>query len=188
MPIYEYYSPATNRIYSFLARGPDLAERVPRCPDDPALPLQRLVSGFAVTRRRSSGGDAEGAAADAAADDPAMARMLGEMEREMQGLDENNPDPRALARMLRKMADLGGGALPDQMEEVVRRLEAGEDPDAIGEELGDLDAAAMPGLDDDPGEDAGGLLPGLLRRARGRRRPRPAPSRDPQLYELAEYI
>ena len=52
------------------------------------------------------------------------------------GRDEN--DPRALGRMMRKMAGEAGETLDPQMEEMVRRLESGEDPEKIEESIGPL--------------------------------------------------
>jgi hypothetical protein len=62
-----------------------------------------------------------------------MESMAGEMG----GLEGDGPeDPRALARMLRKFGDATGLAAGPRMEEMLRRLEAGEDPDALEEEMG----------------------------------------------------
>jgi hypothetical protein len=43
-----------------------------------------------------------------------------------------------MARMMRKLFDTTGLPLGPNMEEAIRRMEAGEDPDKIEEELGDL--------------------------------------------------
>jgi hypothetical protein len=50
-------------------------------------------------------------------------------------MDEN--DPRAMARAVKKMTELAGEPVTPAMEEMIRRLEAGEDPDRIEEDLGD---------------------------------------------------
>ena len=49
MPIYEFYSPDTNKVYSFFARSLSLGQKVPRCPDKPGARMERMVSRFAVT-------------------------------------------------------------------------------------------------------------------------------------------
>ena len=77
-----------------------------------------------------------------------------------------------------KMADITGEKMPAVMEEMVGRLEAGEDPDKIEEEYGDL-----PELEDiasGAGDDSGSAR-SILRRFR-------RPVRDSQLYELRDYI
>jgi len=176
MPIYEYYSPDTNRIYSFYAKTLAQGKIVPRCPDDPRARMVKLVSSFAVSGSRRT----ESAAAPAGgggADDARMEAAMGAMEREFSSVDEN--DPRAMARMMRRMAELSGERLDGPMEEAVRKLEEGADPDALEEQLGEAFApegeAEMP-----PGHDP--VEPGG---ANPRRRPkiRTAPVRDPKLYD-----
>jgi hypothetical protein len=187
MPIYEFYCPANHRIYSFFARSMVSAESVPRCPDDPTLPMQRMVSGFAVTGRARE--QAETPAGDAA-DDPRMERMMAEMEREMGALDDDNPDPRAMARLMRKMADMSGEKMPESMEEMIRRLEAGEDPEALEEQFGALDDPDGMGGLDDPMGGAPPAAGAATDDASATRRPRRkgAPQRDPKLYELRDFL
>ena len=66
-----------------------------------------------------------------------MEQAMMEMERDFAGMDESNPDPRALARMMRKMSDLTGEKMPGTMEEMIQRMEAGEDPEKLEEEYGE---------------------------------------------------
>lgn len=174
MPIYEFYSPDTNRIYSFFARSISYADKIPRCPDKDGARMERMVSRFAFTgRAKEAGDDAPGES------DPRMERMMAEMEREMSGLDENNPDPRALGRMMRKMTEATGQAMPSEMEHMIRRLEAGEDPERLEEEFGDVfDEMDFPG----DGEGGAGEPCGGGRPAR-----RPA-ERDPVLHEFRDYL
>jgi hypothetical protein len=177
MPIYEYYSPDTHKIYSFYARSSADKDTVPRCPDDPLAGMQKVMSGFAVTGRAKEGGDP----GDDDLDDPRMEAAMAEMEREMAGMDEENPDPRQMGRLMRKMADMTGERMPAVMEEMVGRLEAGEDPDKIEEEYGDI-----PELEDFgnglnmEGDGWDGPANSMLRRLRG-------PVRDTQLYELRDF-
>ena len=70
-------------------------------------------------------------------EDPKVARAMGEMEREMANLDENNP--KHMARLMRKMKDMmPPGSMPDGMETAIKRLEAGEDPEKIEADMGDV--------------------------------------------------
>ncbi|GAB4435217.1 MAG: hypothetical protein Kow00120_01950 [Anaerolineae bacterium] len=66
--------------------------------------------------------------------------------------DLDDADPRALGRMMRKMGEEVGEDLGPEFDEVVGRLEAGEDPEAIEESMGDaldgMAADAPAGLDD----------------------------------------
>ncbi|MFP4281846.1 MAG: cytochrome C [Verrucomicrobiota bacterium] len=175
MPIYEFYSPDTHKIYSFFARSLSWADRVPRCPDDPQARMERCVSSFAVTGRAKEEGE-DGPDAD----DPRMEAAMAQLEREMGGLDEDNPDPRQLGHLMRRMSELTGQSLPGSMEEMVSRLEAGEDPESLEEQFGDA-------FDDEGewgGDDAEGATGGRVARWWKRHR---APARDAQLYELRDY-
>lgn len=176
MPIYEFYSPEANRIYSFFARSVIGAEVVPRCPDNPEYSMRKAVSAFAVVGRAKEPGEA----GEADLDDPRLEAAMAEMEREMAGLDEDNPDPRRMGQLMRRLSELTGEKMPESMQEMVARLEAGEDPDKLEEEYGDLED-----LDDFGGEEAGEPAVSPLRRLRNRLR---EPSRDPQLYELKDYL
>ena len=77
-------------------------------------------------------------------DDPRVARAMAEMERDMEHLDENNP--RHMAHMMRKMKDLmPAGAMPKEFETAIKRLEAGEDPEKIEADMGDVFGEMMGG-------------------------------------------
>ena len=184
MPIYEYYSPDTNKIYSFLAKTLAQGRTLPQCPDNPAARMKKIVSGFAVGTGR--GGEpatpAEAGGHTGGGDDSKLEAAMGAMEREFSHLDEN--DPKAMARMMRRMADLGGEKLDGPMEEAVRKLEEGADPDSLEEQLGetfgpdaggdDFSAGGMP----PPADGAGGRKRKLRSQA-----PRRPPVRDPKLYD-----
>ncbi len=179
MPIYEYYCPDNNKIYQFFAKTLAQGQTVPKCPDNPAFRMERMMSAFAITGKsaepKASPAPAEGAgpaggapeAGEGAGDaeDPRMEAAFAEMEREMDGVDEN--DPRAMGRMMRKMSELTGEKLDEQMEEVVRKLEEGTDPDRLEEQMGD----AFP--EGEEGEGMGGGFGGMGR----------GPTRDPNLYD-----
>jgi|TARA_B110000438_G_scaffold278910_1_gene302880 hypothetical protein len=130
MPIYEFYSPDTHKIYSFFARSLSSTDKTPRCPDDPKALMERQVSSFAVTTGREEG--------DADSDDPKMEAAMAQLESEMGGIDEENPDPRQLGQLMRRMSDLTGEKLPGPMREMVERLERGEDPEKLEEQYGDI--------------------------------------------------
>jgi alkanesulfonate monooxygenase SsuD/methylene tetrahydromethanopterin reductase-like flavin-dependent oxidoreductase (luciferase family) len=176
MPIYEFYCPDNRRIYSFYARSLAYADRTPRCPDDAAFRMERMISSFAITgRAKEKADDAAGAP-----DDPRMEAMMAEMERDFGGMDAENPDPKQLARMMRRMSELGGGSVPGEVNEMIRRMEAGEDPEKLDEEFG-------PALENfDPlGDGESGTAESLKARLRALRA---RPQRDPTLYEMSDYV
>jgi hypothetical protein len=55
---------------------------------------------------------------------------------EMENIDEN--DPKAMANFMRRFSSMTGMELGDGAEEALSRLEAGEDPEQIEAEMGDL--------------------------------------------------
>lgn len=57
------------------------------------------------------------------------------------GIDEE--DPRSMARMMRKMGQELGEELPPEFDEVVDRLESGEDPEDIESSMPDLGGGDM---------------------------------------------
>ncbi|HYF37546.1 MAG TPA: cytochrome C [Prosthecobacter sp.] len=170
MPIYEYYCPGNNKLYSFLARSSAVRDQVPTCPDDPALPLQKHVSTFAII------GKAREESADdpfASLDDGKMESLMTEMESEMAGLDDDNPNPRQMGHFMRRLTDLMGNKTPPELREIVRRLEGGEDPEKLEAEFSALEAEA--------GDSLFGQVRSIMHAAK-------RPVRDPKLYDLADYL
>src|SRR6266480_4116502 len=83
-------------------------------------------------------------------DDPRVTRAMSELERDMEHLDENNP--KHMAHMMRKMKDLmPPGMVPKELDVAIKRLEAGEDPEKIEEDMGDLLGDFMGGGEGGPG-------------------------------------
>ena len=140
MPIYEFACPKCRKIFSFLSKRikPD---RLPVCPKCGNRKMAKQISRFAMTR-----GPGEPAAKDDIEgdegpmpdpDDPRLARAMAEMERDMEHLDESNP--KHMAHMMRKMKDLmPPGSVPKELDTAIKRLEAGEDPEKIEADMGDL--------------------------------------------------
>ena len=175
MPIYEFYSPDNNKLYQFFARSSAYRDTVPRCPDNPTFRMQRRMSRFAII------GKAKEDTADdpfAGIDETKMESFMAEMERDMGGMDEQNPDPRQLGRFMRKMTDMMGDRTPESLQEMVRRLEAGEDPEKLEEQFGGMDS------EDGTGPAADGLWDTMKKKIRALK---DTPQRDPKLYEFAEY-
>ncbi len=140
MPIYEFACPKCRKIFSFLAKRVNPGH-APACPQCGQKKLAKQVSRFAMTK-----GLKENPAKDESAggeppmpdlDDPRMARAMAEMERDMEHLDENNP--KHMAHMMRKMKDImPAGSMPKEFDVAIKRLEAGEDPEKIEADMGDV--------------------------------------------------
>ena len=135
--------------------------------------MEKRISEFAFIGKAkdpSEGGDDD-------VDDAKMERVMAELERDMAGLSEDNPDPKQMAHLMRKMSSSTGAKLPGEMEEMVRRLESGEDPEKLEAEFGDSMDDLGEGVD---GEQNGERIKRLHRRLMG-------PKKDPQLYDMSDY-
>ena len=133
MPIYEYSCPDCRRIFQFLSKRLQ-PKRKPACPQCGNKKLTKEISQFAALK----GAAEPGAVPDLdSLDSPKMERFMREMERDMSGLDENNP--KHMAHMMRKMQDaLPADMMPKEMNEAIRRLESGEDPEKIEADMGEV--------------------------------------------------
>jgi hypothetical protein len=125
------------------------------------------MSLFAISRGRSRepGGDDL-----PELDEARMERAMEGMAAELEGVDQD--DPRAMGRMMRRLFDAAGMQMGPGMEEALRRMEAGEDPDQVEAELGEALESEDP-LEARP----------RARLADLRRRLLP-PQVDPHLYDL----
>jgi putative FmdB family regulatory protein len=120
MPIYEYRCQDCGRKLSVLWRSRSDV-KTPHCRRCGSENMTRLISRVRVIRSEES-------RMDDLADDAALA-----------DLDEN--DPRSLGRWMRKMSREMGEDLGPEFDEIVGRLEAGEDPEEIEKsmpEMGDM--------------------------------------------------
>lgn len=137
MPIYEFYCPDCHTVFSFFSAGIDTTS-APACPRCGRPKLGRKPSRFAALRAGARSEESEEPSPFGDLDEARMERAMEAMAGEMGSLGEGDgpEDPRALARLLRKFGDATGLAAGPRMEEMLRRLEAGEDPDALEEEMG----------------------------------------------------
>ncbi len=131
MPIYEFYCENCNMIFSFFSASVNVEKR-PMCPRCRVVELQRRMSSFA-TPKNKGGEDKTGMPGmDEAKREQAMSTLAKEMGR----LDEN--DPRQAANLMRKMADMTGVNPGPAMEEMIARVEAGEDPEQVEAQMEEL--------------------------------------------------
>ena len=115
MPVYEYLCQACGRQFSrFFWRMSDAEETRCRCGSDV---LEQLVSRVSMQRSEES-------------------RIESLADPEKWGdLDES--DPVAMAKMMKRLGGELGEDMGPEFNEVVDRLESGEDPDSIESSLGE---------------------------------------------------
>jgi len=164
MPIYEFYCQQCNTVYNFLSRTVN-TEKIPDCPKCQDVKLQRKVSLFATISSRKDNGDVD--ADMPPIDEAKMEKAMGMLAREAENVNED--DPRQAAMLMRKLSDATGLTMGSAMEEALSRMERGEDPDKIEEEMGDLLEEEEPFL--------------LEPKTKGRSR-KSKPKVDETLYEL----
>jgi hypothetical protein len=119
-------------IFNFYSARINTQKR-PECPRCGKPELDRRMSLFSISkgRQEEEGGDEDMPDID----ESRMERAMEMMSREADRLDEDNP--RQAAQLMRKLFKESGLEFGPGMEEAVRRMEAGEDPEQIEAELGD---------------------------------------------------
>jgi len=123
------------------------------------------MSAFSFTGKAKEDSDMDDLPFDESKMEKAMQMLAGEAE------NINEDDPRQAANLMRKLTDMTGLELGAGMQEALKRMEAGEDPDAIESEMGDLLEGEEPFL-----------LP--EKKGKGTAEKRPAPQRDETMYDL----
>jgi hypothetical protein len=136
--------------------------------------MERLISRFAVTGRASEKNEASGMEGG---DDAQLGQALAAMEQEMSSMSEDTVNPRQLGNLMRKMTEASGKRMPAEMAEMIKRLERGESPEKLEEEYGET-------FENFSAED---FAPHDGREKKRLSR-RPAPTRDPNLYEMGDYL
>jgi putative FmdB family regulatory protein len=164
MPIYEFYCERCNTIFNFYSKSINTMKE-PACPRCRKETLKRFLSTFSVLREGSKGERED----PLSFDEQRMEKAIGVLAREADTIDED--DPRQAAHVMRKLSEMAGLPLGKGMKEAIERMEAGEDPDKIEEEMGDI-------LEEDPFA----LSEKRIQKARS-----DIPSRDETLYELEDY-
>ena len=166
MPIYEFYCSNCHMLFSFLSKTMDTKKR-PMCPRCKKKELDRQISMFAMTGQKQ---EADGPD-DLPLDEGKMERAITELAGKAENM--NDDDPRQAVDLMRKFSSMTGIEYGKSMEEALNRMEAGEDPDAIEKEMGDL-------MDS---EEEPFLLPGNKKKnsSKGKKK---APDKDPKLYEM----
>lgn len=118
MPLYEYRCQECQKKFDVQLSYTEYDSFVPICPDCKSRKVQRIIRKIRVATND-------------------IAR-LSEMANPA-NLDSLEDDPRKLGRMMRDMRDqVGADDLPGEFDEVVDRLEKGQTPDEIENDLPEL--------------------------------------------------
>ena len=131
MPIYEFYCKQCHMLFNFFSASVNTEKR-PLCPKCGKEQLDRQLSVFATPRNR--GEEDENPLPDI--DESKMEQAMDLLAREAEHMDED--DPRQAANLMRKLTDMTGLKMGPGMEEALSRMEAGEDPEQVEAEMGDI--------------------------------------------------
>ncbi|HEY9160619.1 MAG TPA: zinc ribbon domain-containing protein [Desulfomonilia bacterium] len=131
MPVYEFYCERCNTVYNFFSRRIN-NDRIPECPECKTIKLKKKISLFNTPSGKAKESEDGMPNIDESRLEKAMA-MLG---REAGSINED--DPKQAANLLRKLSDAAGLNLGPGFQEALSRLERGEDPETIEQEMGDI--------------------------------------------------
>ena len=132
MPIYEFYCKKCNTIFNFFSKSVNV-DKKPDCPNCKNIRLERRMSTFSTLKNKGANDDESGLPE---LDESKMEQAMGLLAKDAEHLDEN--DPRQAANLMRRLSDMTGLSLGSGMEEALARMEAGEDPEEIEADMGDL--------------------------------------------------
>ena len=187
MPIYEFFSPTTGKIYSFFARSTSFSDKTPLCPDGKKNEMKKILSSFSITGTLEDTSEEESGSDDSENPfdqlDPKQAELaMRELEGSMHGMDDENPDPKQRGSLMRKMCEITGEKMDGQMEEVVRKLEEGMDPDVLEDQIGDFmdkESDSENNTNEISQEDIRNKVKKMLHQKL---------FRDPELYEFSDHL
>lgn len=139
MPIYEFYCQGCHRVFQFFSPRID-TEAAADCPRCGREKLPRKPATFSTLRRPAGegAGPGEEGGEDALFGGLDEERVAGAFEAILAEAEAGgeSEDPRATARLLRRFGEAAGLEPGERMEEMLQRLESGEDPDRLEEEMG----------------------------------------------------
>ncbi|MEE8423191.1 MAG: zinc ribbon domain-containing protein [Thermodesulfobacteriota bacterium] len=162
MPIYEFYCDDCNTIFNFFSKRINTTKK-PACPKCNKRELKRQMSTFSTlsgTKEEADGGMPD-------IDESKLEKAMGLLESEAGKINED--DPKQAANLMRQFSEMTGMNLGSKMEEALDRMEAGEDPDQIEAEMGDM-------MDDE--------TPFTFDKKTGKRVNKSTPKKDDTLYDL----
>lgn len=121
MPIYEYRCQVCKKQFEIFLSYQDYEEKIIACPACGANNIQRMISKVRIAK----------------SEDSRIEDMVDPSK-----LDGIEDDPKALGQLMRQMGRESGEELGPEFDEVISRLEKGQDPEQIERdmpELGDMD-------------------------------------------------
>ncbi len=139
MPVYEFYCPHCHMIFNFLSKRINTKD-TPICPKCRSKDMQKKISIFSViSSSKDKEGEDTGDPLDkilSQVDESKLEKAFASLAAEAESIDQDNP--KDMAKMMKKLFETTGLKMGQSMEEALSRLEAGEDPEKIEEDMGEL--------------------------------------------------
>lgn len=172
MPLYEFYCEPCHTVFTFRSRRVDTTT-VPPCPVC-GKPLRREVSAFAHILKGATAPET-GNAGDSAAEHR-LDQLSADMSNKVMDMDDDDAEPADAVRTMREMARRQGLHFKPDAEEALSRVEAGEDPEKLGEQFKEVFDSEDP-FEADATAPGAGKMRALFRSLR-------PPRRDPVWHDM----
>lgn len=176
MPLYEFYCEPCHALFTFRFSRVDTTS-VPECPVC-GKPLQRQISPFACIIKGAVKSPDEKTMDTDEARYANREELIAQMTNRLNDLSGDDADPAEAVRVMREMATAGGLHFQPEIQEAMARIEAGEDPEKIDEQFGELFNSHDPFQQDNEGKETP-----TKQNADWLRRLKP-PRRDPTWYDF----
>lgn len=163
MPFYEFYCDACHRIYTFFSRSvqPDKTPPCPKC----SLLLQRVISNFFVLKDMHPSKDNGGFLRN---ENSQLIQAQAFLSSELRKIDQN--DPKQMATVLKKLGDMTGNHLGQELQTVLAQIEKGGDINSL-----QLEMESILSKYEEKTENEFGVH---------KEKPSVPPSPDPNIYEM----
>lgn len=135
MPIYEFFCKKCNTVYQFFSRTIN-TDTIPKCPSCKRPKLERLMSGFATIS--NSNHEAESDMGMPNMDEDKIQKAMSLIEKNLAKVDVNEDNPKQTAQLMKDLSSITGLEMGDGLQEALSRLESGESPEKIEQDMGDL--------------------------------------------------
>lgn len=136
MPIYEFYCENCKIIFNFFSVKVNIDAR-PDCPKCKNLKLKRKPAQFATLKYK---GEEEPLPPPFQnMDEGKMERAMGALMSEFSGMEDMPEDPKEASRFMKRFTELTGIKMGSKWEEMLSRMERGEDVEKLEEEMEGMD-------------------------------------------------
>lgn len=136
MPIYEFYCENCKIIFNFFSVKVD-TKTTPTCPKCKNVKLKRKPALFATLKHKGEEEPLPPALQNI--DEEKMEKAMGELMSEFSDMEEMPEDPKEASRFMKRFTELTGMKMGPKWEEMLSRMERGEDVEKLEEEMEGMD-------------------------------------------------